>query len=221
MATRILNVIEARPGQQRIAPKTGAMPVAGFSTEPCVRCPSRCCQRQAVLGTAEAMRIGFTLGLRLRSFVEPMPWTSAVGRLISWPFKLDDGGRHVLRFRRGPEGCVHLVRPGEATSRCGIYSVRPSLCRLYPFIVDDEGERFAIGGQEICPEQWLQTAATREAAGQAIAQLRVDREHDRQIVLAWNKGRRARTFDALLAFLEGHAAAALDRDPSRVTTFAG
>jgi Fe-S-cluster containining protein len=221
VATRILNVIDAPPGQHRRPAGSGPLPMAAFSTEPCSRCPSRCCERQVVLGTAEAIRVGFALGLRLRAFVEPMPWSPALGLLISWPFKLDDGGRTVLRFRRGPSGCTHLVRPGTATSRCGIYGVRPSICRLYPFIIDDDGERIAVGGQEICPEQWMQNEQTRIDAGDAVARLRIDREHDRQIVLAWNRGRRARTFDGLLAFLEGHAAAALDYRPERVDGFAG
>jgi hypothetical protein len=109
----------------------------------------------------------------------------------------------------------------EPCSRCGIYGVRPSLCRLYPFIVDDDGERLAIGGQEICPEQWLQTEATVAGVADAVDQLRIDREHDRQIVLAWNKGRRARNFDGLLTFLENEAATALGYEPQRLASFGG
>jgi Fe-S-cluster containining protein len=221
VVTRILNVVQSTSSTQRIEAGDGPLPMAAFSTEPCSRCASRCCERQVVLSTSEAMRIGFALGLRLRSFVETMPWTRGVGLVISWPFKLDDGGRTVLRFKRSEHGCTHLVRPGTATSRCGIYGVRPSLCRLYPFIVDDDGERLAIGGQEICPEQWLQTEATVAGVADAVDQLRIDREHDRQIVLAWNKGRRARNFDGLLTFLENEAATALGYEPQRLASFGG
>ena len=116
----------------------------------------------------------------------------------------------MFQFRRGETGhCVHLVRPGSTTSRCGIYELRAANCRLYPFTLEDELGLIPAGSQEHCPVQWLQDEGVRERAAEDVQRYRDDQQLDRAIVRFWNRGRRARSLPGFVDWLTGHVAGEL------------
>lgn len=202
MPLRVLNVVTAPEGQKRFVTPQGVT----LSTSPCSECPSRCCQMRIVVSTIDAVRLARPLRLPVAFSVEVKPWNATDGLVYAWPFKLDEGGRFVLHLRRERGYCTHLVRPGQPTSRCGVYAIRPSICRLYPFVVEDHGETLGFGSQNHCPVQWLADDAVRAGLERDVAAWREDRALDLEVVRFWNRGRRARTRERLFSFLEQEVA---------------
>jgi Fe-S-cluster containining protein len=96
----------------------------------CKRCASLCCRLGGpALSKEEIEKIEAT-GNSLAEFVEPIDGKSYCGRLKS----KDDGSCVFLGF--DDEKKCHV---------CGVYDVRPSLCRLYPFCFERlESNKFAL-----------------------------------------------------------------------------
>lgn len=203
---RILNVAEAPRGRTRVSPSARGLAASDLSLTPCAECDGRCCFMRIVVSTVDALRVSRALAVPLLSHLQAVPWSRELTTTYAWPFKLDDGGRHVFTFRRTPGGgCVHLAADG----RCGAYADRPSNCRLYPFVLEDERGVIPAGSQEHCPVQWLQNDELRGSLAADVARYREQRELDVQVVRFWNRGRRARSLAALAAWLEDHVAAEL------------
>lgn len=191
-ALRILNVSEAPAGRRSVS-----LPGVELSVEPCARCDARCCRMRAVVSTVEALRIAAHRGVGLLHHVAAVPFTRELTTLYAWPFKLDDGGRHVFVLRRDTGACVHLEG-----ARCGVYDLRPANCRLFPFVIDDDGDVLRAGSQERCPTQWLQDDDTRATVARDVARYREDRALELAVVRFWNRGRRERTLAGLVEWLE-------------------
>lgn len=211
---RILNVIRAEEGQSRI--EGGMYGRADYALNPCGTCGSHCCQLRAYVNTAEALRIAYTLVIPLAEFVEVGKWKQEELDL-RWgrPFQVD-GEKCLLALKRSNQNhCFHLMRPGQPTSGCGIYSVRPAVCRLYPFNLGfDDGTSLGVGGQTKCPIYWLQNEGTVARAAEAYAEWQADLELDQRVVAAWNRGRRKdRSAGAFLTWLQGPGAELLGHNP--------
>jgi Fe-S-cluster containining protein len=204
----VLNVAEAPPGTAYVANRERGLPIADLSVDPCASCPSLCCSMLAIVSTVDAVHLAANTGQRLGEIVEAKTWHAQLGTLMGWPFKLD-GARAVLAFRRVDGACAQLVNAGQVDSGCGVYEHRASICRLYPFDLEVDGERIRAGSQVHCGVQWLQNDALRARIASDLERYRQHRAIDLQIVRYWNRGARRRSEAGFLGFLGGPVAAEL------------
>ncbi len=89
----------------------------------CKQCAFLCCRLGGpVISKREIEKIKAT-GYRSEYFVEPVAINGDYSLLVCGRLKsMDDGSCVFLSFDDNKQCCV-----------CGVYSVRPALCRLYPF----------------------------------------------------------------------------------------
>jgi Fe-S-cluster containining protein len=129
-----------------------------METLPCDGCSAPCCREPTVyLDGGDAYRIARTLKVPIADFVELEPSRESDER---WAIRLDDS---TLRYRMHlhrvadsfpgqPHRCLFLITIGER-GRCGIYSVRPSLCAAYP--TSFSGGLVGLDGGDHCPpDSW-------------------------------------------------------------------
>jgi Fe-S-cluster containining protein len=146
---------------------------------PCASCTEGCCREYTVTVTGlDVFRISRGLGLAPEQFAVCVPMDEPAG------FRLDDGEqryRLALDKRRGGElagWCVFWLPLGSAAGRCGIYSLRPQVCRAYPATLRD-GE-VVRRDDVLCPAgAWgpgsaLAGPAWRERVERQYAELELD-----------------------------------------------
>jgi Fe-S-cluster containining protein len=213
---RILRMPEADPGQRRLT--GGLLGRADFAVAPCKGCDSRCCGLRAYMSIPEAVRMAFVLGIPLTFFIEVAIEGEDLELDERWGGALHvDGGRAQLSFLRDPETkvCRHVVRPGETTSHCGVYSLRPGICRLYPYAFEaPDGTEHAIGSQDRCPVFWMFDEPARAQLERDWEAWQADLAVDAAWVKAWNDpAREDRSVDALLRWLSHDVAVALGHYP--------
>jgi Fe-S-cluster containining protein len=211
---RIVRMQEADPGQRRLS--GGLLGRADFSVAPCKGCHSGCCGLRAYLSIPEAVRMAFSLGIPLPFFIEVVIEGEGEESELDdrWGGVLEvGGGRAQLSFLRDPDTgvCRHVVRPGEPTSHCGVYGLRPGVCRLYPYAFEaPDGTEWQIGSQDRCPVFWLFNEDARAQLEQDYELWRADLDVDATWVRRWNEVEREdRSKEALLAWLSGEVAEAL------------
>jgi Fe-S-cluster containining protein len=105
-----------------------------------------------LLSTADIARLE-TQGYRNESFV-----------------RFDSEGYALLRNRQG-----HCVFYNVQERRCDIYSQRPSGCRVYPVIYDEEN---GVVVDSICHAQETITGAEKERKGKRVVKIleKIDKE---------------------------------------------
>lgn len=190
------------------------------SISPCDTCPGHCCTHAAELSAVEAARIGLTLILPLESFLATRPW-KALGSGYdiqgSHPILLDEG--LVRLFLRREEGAAcRFLHDVDGRGRCAAYAVRPGVCRLYPYAVEEEdGTRAAIGTLDSCPTGWLYDESTEEAVARSLASWREDLSLDEELCQRWNdEDREARSLSAFARFIVTEMAPRLGLDERRL-----
>ncbi len=155
---------------------------------PCAQCREACCRDYVVtVSGLDVYRIGIGLGLRPEQFTVP----SAFGDPPEG-FRVDQSGqtyRMCLDKQRdnGSAGwCTFWMPFGDGMGRCGIYALRPGVCRTYPATLID-GE-VAVRGGILCPDgAWgrdsmLHTDLWRGRVEQQYAELEIDAYVNRR----WN-----------------------------------
>lgn len=219
---RIVRMQEADPGQRRFS--GGLLGRADFSVAPCKGCDSRCCGLRAYMTIPEAVRMAFVLGVPLEFFIEVAIEGEDLTLDERWGGALlVDGGRAQLSFLRDPETkvCRHVVRPDETTSHCGVYSLRPGICRLYPYNFEaPDGTELQVGTQDRCPVFWLFTEDARVQLERDWAAWRADMAVDEVWVAKWNDPARTdRSVAALFEWLSSEAAVGLGHYPEDLEPF--
>lgn len=136
----------------------GRLPLAPL--EPCQSCRSPCCVGRVVyLSSLDVYRIASVVGLDWTDFSFSHPTTEGgfladieLGRMT-----------HRVRLRHTYEGaCLLAVVTPEGTLRCGVASLRPGACRMYPYNVQlfaQQPYMVAIGNNAACPSfgtRWFQ-----------------------------------------------------------------
>jgi Fe-S-cluster containining protein len=219
-ALTVLNVERAPPGTKHvIARGRGA---EDKSMTPCAHCPARCCQFLVAVSLPEALRLALTLSLPLSAVVYPGTWKDPVSVLrFSTPIVLDEGPR-VLFLRQENGWCGQLVRAGHDDARCGIYELRPIVCRMFPFEVEVAGKSHSFGSAfiEMCEVGWLYDDATEKRLGADFARWRADMVDDRKLAALWNDAVvEDRSFRAFVRFAHERLAPRLGLDPRAAFRF--
>jgi hypothetical protein len=107
-----------------------------------------------------------------------------------------------MRLLHGDRLCRFAVSYGNgATLRCGIWSVRPGPCRLYPFAVELDDTYYRVGDESFCPISWLQDDETRKNVKSDAVLYREDCARDKKLVSGWNRGKRSRTWDDFVVYM--------------------
>ena len=204
---------------------------------PCEACAAHCCRKPTVtLSGHDAYRLSAGLRVPMRAFAD-MCWSrerDATHRILLEPGT--DGDRHWYRIalRRVPDlpadsearspaatapsgwRCVFLISLGDL-GRCGVYSLRPSVCRAYPTRL--EGDLVQLGNTQYCPPGGWQLDSMDLPAFRADL-LEKRRQHALYdgLVEAWNErvvsthaDLRVRDF---FAFLEAAYGQLARRDPA-------
>ncbi|MFT4164116.1 MAG: YkgJ family cysteine cluster protein [Microlunatus sp.] len=156
---------------------------------PCARCHEACCRDYLVtVSGLDVHRISTGLGLAPRQFVVPTSFGDPPDG-----FRVDDSAqtyRLALDKRRTGEAvgwCTFWLPFAGGLGRCGIYALRPGVCRTYPATLRD-GE-VGLRDNIMCPDDaWtatseLFTASWRRRAEQQYAELEVDAYVNRR----WNR----------------------------------
>lgn len=188
---------------------------------PCAICPGRCCHLNVKVSLPEALR--YTATYRLPVFAALDLVASDHPRRA---FRLDrdrrlmdvqDGwmGKAELRLRRSESGACHALVDAAGFKRCGIYPVRPSLCRLYPFSWESED---AQGGPEmiLCPTPYALTpSAERQFLVDVEEGLAAWKLHE-EVVAEWNARKTEPSVEAFLQFALPKVGEVIGMDPSPV-----
>ena len=147
---------------------------------PCAQCHEACCRDYLVtVSGLDVYRISVGLGLAPDAFVLPTPFGDPPDG-----FRVDTSPQtYRLSLDKQRSGqfagwCTFWMPFGDGLGRCGIYSLRPGVCRSYPAtLVDGEA---ALRADIMCPDgAWGPTSelfspAWRSRAEQQYAELEVD-----------------------------------------------
>jgi Fe-S-cluster containining protein len=155
---------------------------------PCAQCHEACCRDYLVtVSGLDVYRISTGLGLDPNQFAVPTSYGEPPDG-----FRVDTSGRtHRLSLdkrRRGNAAgwCTFWMPVGEGLGRCGIYALRPGVCRTYPATLVD-GE-VALRSDILCPDgSWgrdseLFSTQWRTRAERQYAELEIDAYVNRR----WN-----------------------------------
>ena len=158
------------------------------SLYPCVGCHGRCCRLRVRVLAVEALRVALTLGVPLDGVVERVPYEPpAPTELDALPIMLE-GKPWMLELHRPDvtNRCVFAVEVSGQV-RCGIYTLRPALCRLFPYDVMDGERNIRTGSQDLCPVRWLKDAAAESRVAQTLEERAADFAREQQLLAAWEK----------------------------------
>ncbi|MBI4494040.1 MAG: YkgJ family cysteine cluster protein [Chloroflexi bacterium] len=162
--------------------------MSGSSHNPCATCQSHCCRSYIVtLCGYDVWLISTRLHLGPEQFVVPYP-QHQVGldgfRLeadgTTFALMLDKQGR--LRVK---QPCVFLVRLAGGHDRCGIYPIRPAVCRTYPMMLE-RGEIVQRADALCPPGVWPEPALRWPAWREAQRRLRMHFAVYHEVVARWN-----------------------------------
>jgi Fe-S-cluster containining protein len=161
---------------------------AEYSRNPCATCAGLCCLASNQLTSVEATRMALTLALPAPSFTQALPLEGAPPRAHTVAIPLE-GGDHTLCFanKRQPQGddtCIFLNRIGDV-GRCSAHSVRPGVCRMYPYRVELDDRELHAGIPLACPTRWLQDAQIRRGVKKSTLAWLADLERERVLVAEW------------------------------------
>jgi Fe-S-cluster containining protein len=155
---------------------------------PCANCHARCCQEHIVpLCGFDMWRIARGLEFEPEQFVKvrPQPETNSHG------FILDHSGRtYYMSLGKRPAGpeaeeCIFWLRM-EHTGRCGIYELRPQVCRTYPSIM--RGLDVERREDVLCPvDAWRDGILQKPSWRHSLFSVTVEFDIYRMAVGRWNR----------------------------------
>ncbi|MFO0727341.1 MAG: YkgJ family cysteine cluster protein [Myxococcota bacterium] len=185
----------------------------------CDLCPGRCCRKYIQTSIPDAVLLCATLGVPFSAILRlapasPGPRAFAVDKDERY-IAAEDGwpGYGELALRQHPDqSCVFLAE-FEGHFRCGVYGLRPSVCRLYPLSWTD-GERQGGPNSVLCPFPYAVTPSMEARFLDDLEQARLGWARHEALVAEWHArpAEDPRSFDAFLRFVVPRAAAELGVD---------
>lgn len=179
---------------------------------PCEVCSGVCCQFQVELGLVEATRIAQALAVPPELVFTAVPHQSDPSGLGTQPAFVLDSGVSSLALRR-PDATLTcpFKLDLQGFGRCGIYSVRPGACRLFPYHLEDtsRGKQLRFGSTEYCATRWLYDETTAAACEDDLRRWREDIALDEKLAKEWNESDRAdRSLSSLFVWSKSRLGAA-------------
>ena len=171
----------------------------------CERCGKCCTSFGVCITPSDILRISSATGKKPDEFVTSIP--EPPGRERTEPAVMLGGERSliVLRWKTpgaaGREDTAHRICPFHSPAGCTIYSVRPLLCRTYPFVIKDG--RLADVGSRRCPSAWKPEDESGYATD--IGSYSQELEAYRVIADGWNHANPQGTLTQFIAFALGEA----------------
>ena len=162
-----------------------------YSTSPCADCDSRCCMEKVCINIVDLARLVILLGVKPEELITFNPKHQS--SLTIAPIVGGQTAHMLLRQMQVPElpnpVCHMVARPGGQL-RCGVHSVRPGVCRAYPFrFYTDRDEFYSVGLPFLCPSDWALPTKQRKAIEQEIVNWRNENDYAERQVKAWNRDR--------------------------------
>lgn len=150
--------------------------------ELCSSCKGHCCSRFVIIVTPyDVKKISEALKLDPLKFVDVQP--AEFGS--KYPSFLLRDGKHVLALdqKLGKRECIFFMKI-NGIGRCGIHSIRPTICRTYPF---ELGEGLESVEEYVCPKQYWPKGEKREEFIRNIQKLEKEIEKYKEMVEEWNQ----------------------------------
>ena len=134
-----------------------------MGSSPCDGCAAGCCRKFTVtIGGFDAYRLATGLALPMADFAELRWGLEPDGdHRVLLNGKAAPGRRYYrLALQRVPDPdpayqvrCIFLLSVGER-GRCGVYGLRPGICRTYPAFLTDGGRVGSADGKFCPPRAW-------------------------------------------------------------------
>ena len=170
------------------SPEVGAQIAEASANPPCHKCNGLCCRSYIVPVTGfDVWRISTGQRLAPESYLV----AGHQREENSEGFMLDPDGRPYFlaldkrgRFNRY-QPCVFLMSLVGGEDRCGIYSDRPSACKVYPMTMS-RGE-VHLAEHAICPTgSWPQREMERPTWREAVKRTYIEADLYTEVVARWN-----------------------------------
>jgi Fe-S-cluster containining protein len=151
----------------------------------------------------EAVRLSSTLQVPLDDVVTRVAGADAHHPWFTVPIPVD-GAWVTLALRQTERGeCTFLHHVGTR-GRCAVHSLRPGICRGYPYAVEEGGERRFVGDQSICPRAWMVDDAAVRRVRADFANWHADLAAERALVKRFSRRAESRrTWDAWVELVGG------------------
>lgn len=168
---------------------------------PCELCTGACCQELAVLvNILDIARIQRALQIPVRDFVVRYIDEDPREKPFVFPLR----GQPVALALRPPagrsSGCSFLMQIGPHR-RCGIYEIRPTICRIYPF-TENKG-RIQHKRGVLCPRRFDMQRLGPEAIRREIRRYQREWQKHAEFVEEWaQRPPKYPSFAKLLDFVE-------------------
>lgn len=120
------------------------------NTFPCASCAANCCSSYSVWITPfDAMDISKALEINFEDFLTVEETDNEY-----YYFRLADNRKYALRLKtRGNLECIFLLTI-NGHNRCGIHSIRPYVCRCYPYDLDKNTDQPFVMDNILCQSGW-------------------------------------------------------------------
>jgi Fe-S-cluster containining protein len=174
----------------------------------CDLCPARCCRLNVKISLADAIHYCRTLGLPFFAGMTIVPSTHEAHafRVQRDPrvIPASDGwiGTGEIQLKRKDDGSCHALVSIGGYERCGVYSARPSLCRLYPFSWTSDVAK-GSPGMILCPVPYGITEADEQQFLRDVERSIENWELHDDVVAEWHAldlPEEERTIEAFLLF---------------------
>ncbi len=159
------------------------------TTSPCDGCDARCCSAYAVHLTGDdVLRLAEGTGLAPHAFVT---WALQAERTGTGFVVRPGGPSHDLMLSHarasGPRPpCPFLRADGGGPPRCGVYALRPRVCRRFPAV--RAGDGYAVRDGIVCATgAWAHDDMARLSWRVAIAREEREAETYAAVVAVWNE----------------------------------
>jgi Fe-S-cluster containining protein len=187
--------------------KPSFLNVIQASETPCLGCTGECCRARVVMNIPDLVRLAAPLGIHPSALCDltECETRNATGVLIGETAK-------YIQLRKRDDGFCRLLLEIDGHRRCGVHSLRPSICRIYPFSFERGSSVYAMG-LVVCPTQWIVSAHKRDAILDDVESFEQDRALDRRLVKRFNRlpeGERTPAAFWLYAMVEGGRELGLD-----------